>query len=323
VLSPPDDLVLEQLTAALTRHWGVAVASAGYLPVGFGSHHWRVADPAGGGWFVTVDDLDAKRRTGTDSRDDGCGRLRRALGTARALRDAGETFVLAPVPTAGADTVARVTDRYAASLYPYVEGESFDFGGYADDDHRDAVLEMVVRVHGAPETVRRRAARDDLRIRHRDTLDAALGGAAVAAGGPYAEPAARLLADHAGAVREQVIRYDALAAGADRGRAVLTHGEPHPGNTMRTKDGWRLIDWDTVKVAPPERDLWMLGDRLAGYTAATGVDVRPELLELFRLRWTLTDLAIEVNRFRRPHAGDPDDDKAWSILQSVVGGICP
>jgi spectinomycin phosphotransferase/16S rRNA (guanine(1405)-N(7))-methyltransferase len=321
VLSPPPDLALDALTGELTRQWGVAVRSIGYLAVGFGSHHWTVTDPAGGGWFVTVDDLETERRSGADSADQACGRLSRALGTARALRDTGETFVLAPVLTAGGDPLARITDRYAASLYPLVEGESFEFAGYDDGDHRDAVLEMVVRVHGAPETVRRRATEDDLAIRNRDALEAALSGGVVAECGPYAERAARLLHEHAGSVRRLLVRYDGLVAGADLGRSVLTHGEPHPGNTLRTKDGWRLIDWDTVKIAPPERDLWLLGGDLAAYTDTTGVDVLPEMLTLFRLRWEITDLAMEVERFRRPHTGDANDEEGWQILQSVVGGI--
>ena len=65
--------------------------------------------------------------------------------------------------------------------------------------------------------------------------------------------------------------YDALVAGDGRrtdAEVVLTHGEPHPGNTMRTEDGWRLIDWDTARIAPPERDLWSInpgdGSMLAG-----------------------------------------------------------
>ncbi|WP_432843998.1 phosphotransferase family protein [Dactylosporangium sp. CA-092794] len=42
---------------------------------------------------------------------------------------------------------------------------------------------------------------------------------------------------------------------ADPPGLVLTHGEPHPGNTMRTGGGWLLIDWDTALLAAPERDL--------------------------------------------------------------------
>ncbi len=34
---------------------------------------------------------------------------------------------------------------------------------------------------------------------------------------------------------------------------VLTHGEPHPGNTLMTNGGWVVVDWDTTLIA--ERDL--------------------------------------------------------------------
>ena len=103
---------------------------------------------------------------------------------------------------------------------------------------------------------------------------------------------------------------------------MLTHGEPHPGNTMRTADGWRLVDWDTALIAQPERDLWMLGaDVPEAYAEATGVTPLPELLEMYRKRWDIADLAVEAHHFRRPHTGTADDAESWSILQRVVAGI--
>jgi spectinomycin phosphotransferase len=37
---------------------------------------------------------------------------------------------------------------------------------------------------------------------------------------------------------------------------VLSHGEEHSANVIETPDGrWHLIDWDTVRLAPAERDL--------------------------------------------------------------------
>ena len=33
---------------------------------------------------------------------------------------------------------------------------------------------------------------------------------------------------------------------------VVTHGEPHVGNAIRTEAGWMLVDWDTTLLAPPE-----------------------------------------------------------------------
>jgi spectinomycin phosphotransferase/16S rRNA (guanine(1405)-N(7))-methyltransferase len=152
-------------------------------------------------------------------------------------------------------------------------------------------------------------------------LEAMLGGAA-AGSGPYAERVAGLFAAHAGPVRRLLSRHDALASGADPARAVLTHGEPHAGNTLRTADGWRLIDWDTARVAPPERDLWLLGDEvLDAYREATGVPARPDLLERYRLRWDIADLAVEAARFRRPHTGSADDDQAFEIVERVVTAL--
>jgi spectinomycin phosphotransferase/16S rRNA (guanine(1405)-N(7))-methyltransferase len=94
---------------------------------------------------------------------------------------------------------------------------------------------------------------------------------------------------------------------------------------MRTEDGWLLIDWDTALVAPPERDLWDLdpgdGTLHAAYTAATGTRLRPDLLQLYKLRWDLTDIASGLARFREPHADTADDKETWSILSELVPGL--
>jgi spectinomycin phosphotransferase/16S rRNA (guanine(1405)-N(7))-methyltransferase len=127
-------------------------------------------------------------------------------------------------------------------------------------------------------------------------------------------------------VRRALARYDDLvsAARADPPGLVLTHGEPHPGNTMRTNGGWLLIDWDTALVAPPERDLWDLdpgdGTLRAAYTAATGTALRPGLLDLYRLRWDLTEIAVCLARFREPHGTTADDEESWTILKDLVTG---
>jgi aminoglycoside phosphotransferase (APT) family kinase protein len=201
-----------------------------------------------------------------------------------------------------------------------VAGESYDFGGYQPGEHRDAVLAMLVEVHAVREAP---AGRDDFVVPHRDVLEASLGGAVVGPAGPLDRRAAAVVADNALAVRRLLDRYDALAAAAaaDPGRAVLTHGEPHRGNTLRTPAGWKLIDWDTALIAPPERDLWLLGDDLSAYASATGGAPRPELLEMYRLRWEIADLAMAVDRFRRPHTGSADDEKTFEILCDLLATL--
>lgn len=322
MLSPPDDLTESTLAAALTREWGIAVAALAYQRVGFGSHHWSATDPTGRNWFVTVDDLRTRRLSRADPLDQAHLRLGAALDAARALRDAGATFVVAPVPTAGGATVSRVSARYTAAVYPYVAGESYRFGDFSGDDHRDAVLAMIRDIHAAPDRVRRHALVDDFGVPHRDALETVLDGTAASGSGPYAERTAELIADHAEDVRALLARYDAMVMRADRSRAVLTHGEPHAANTMRGADGWLLIDWETALLAPPERDLWALGPQIAEqYPAATGVALAPAMLELYRLRWDIAELAVGVDRFQGPHPGSDDDDKTWAILVQTIAGI--
>ena len=264
MLSPPDDLTESTLAAALTREWGVAVAALAYQRVGFGSHHWSATDPAGRNWFVTVDDLETLRQSRADPLDAAHRRLGAALDAARALRDAGAKFVVAPVPTAGGATISRVRSGTRRRSTPTSRARATTSGEFAGDDHRDAVLAMIRDVHAAPDRVRRHAPWcDDFGVPHRDALETVLDGTAAIGSGPYAERTAELIADHAEDVRALLARYDAMVARADRSRAVLTHGEPHAANTMRTGDGWLLIDWETALLAPPERDLWGLGPEVA------------------------------------------------------------
>lgn len=291
MLEPPADV--PDLAELLAREWGVTVESLEYVPVGYGSHHWSAGD-----WFVNVDepaDPDA---------------LWAALTAAVTLdRD----FVVAPRLTLDGAPLARA-GRFAVSLFPFVVGESFSYGEFPTPAHRRAVLDMVAAIHtsGVP------AAPEDLAVECRAELEAALAGDMPDAG-PYSAPAALLVSSCAGEVHRRLARYDALVSAADPGRAVLTHGEPHPGNTMRTADGWLLIDWESARLAQPERDLWRLGDTVP-YTAATGIEPVPELLELYALRWDLSDLGYEVARFRVPHTGSAADDQSWQLLRGLVAG---
>jgi hypothetical protein len=294
VLSPPLGLSLDALSAALSTHWRIT-APLTYAPVGFGSHHWSA-----GSSFVTVDE--------TASHDSLCA----VLDAVRALPF---DFVVAPVSTVDGASAVRVGGRFTVAVYPLVVGESFDWGRWADDAHRAAVCDMLVALHSAP--VAGPLPVDDLVVPFRDGLHP--GG--FPAAGPYAARTARLLADHEPTVRRLLARYDALVAAVPSGHpTVFTHGEPHPGNTMRTAQGWRLVDWDTARVAPPERDLWLLEDPslYAAYTAATGLPVSADVLELYRQRWDVADLAACVDRFRRPHVGDADDVQTWVILERLL-----
>ena len=126
------------------------------MAVGFGSHHWSVEDGERR-WFVTVDDLDAKKHSADEPPDAVFQRLRAALSAARAIADEGLDFVVAPVRAADDTVVRRVDDRFAAAVYPFIDGRRYLYGDFQTVDHRDAVMGMVAQVHVSP--IRRRLER--------------------------------------------------------------------------------------------------------------------------------------------------------------------
>jgi spectinomycin phosphotransferase/16S rRNA (guanine(1405)-N(7))-methyltransferase len=330
VLTAPEELTEDAVAAALAGGWRLSPASVGYRPVGFGSHHWEVADTAGSRWFATADDLRHKQANLAEPLDRAFERLRAALGAAVDLRTCGRLFVVAPVPALDGEPVIRPWREFAIALYPFADGQSFGWGEFPNAAHRRAAADLVAAVHTAPAAASRRAMTETYAIAHLDELELALdqaGPARVSECGPFSRPVAALLHAHRAPVRALLARYGDLVAQARSSppRAVLTHGEPHPGNTMLTAEGWRLIDWDTALVAPPERDLWLLGPRkdfvLTEYAEATGVRPVPAMLELYRLRWDIADLAVDVSRFGRPHQGSEEDEASWEILRGLVGRI--
>jgi hypothetical protein len=326
MLSPPEDFPEELLVSALQRGWSTAVASVLYRAIGFGSHHWEVVDDAGTRWFVTVDELETKQYRRGEPLQAAFDRLRACLAAAVDLQDWGHKFVVAPVLTREREPLLRTNDKFGVALYPFVEGRSFSWGEFSTPAHRGGTLELVVALHQTPMSASRQALADDFAIPHRDDLEATLDSPDnIGDGGPYARRTSLLVAGNAVPLRQLLARYDGLVAGtqSEPYRTVFTHGEPHPGNTMLTSDGWRLVDWDTLLVAPPERDLWSLdpgdGSVLDAYAEATSARSAGSALELYRIRWDLADIADAVSRFCGHHSGSADDDKSWEVLASLIG----
>jgi spectinomycin phosphotransferase len=308
------------LPEALADGWGFVVSTIDYDAVGFGSYHWRATDRAGRRAFVTVDDLDRKPWLG-DTLDEAFAGLARSFDTAVALREAGLEFVVAPITAADGTSVRRIADRYSVALFPFVGGRAGEFGEYETENERVAVARLLAELHRATPAVESIARRIDLRLAGRAGLEAALGDLDRPwSGGPYAERARLALAIRASEVVEVLGLFDRLARDVVDGRAawVVTHGEPHAANVMRTDAGLALIDWDTVALAPRERDLWMLAgetpDAMTGYAEATGHRPDAVAIDFFRLMWDLADLASFTEVLRSPHDDNDDTAKAYAGL---------
>jgi aminoglycoside phosphotransferase (APT) family kinase protein len=189
-------------------------------------------------------------------------------------------------PGRHSDQLLAVTGRYAIVLYPYLERIT------PAPAEAQQMFGMIIAVHAATDQVRDLATVDDLTIRDRSSLEAALNrSTTVPDTGPFAAGFAALVQEHRRAILAALDRHDLDADTLHTPRAdwVVTHGKPKPNNTMITIAGPALVDWDTAKLAPPARDLWMLGS-VAEYTASTERTVPADDLHFYRRRCDLKDL---------------------------------
>jgi hypothetical protein len=289
MLSPPGDLADTDVRAALSEHWQVSPRELRYEPVGFGSHHWVTEE-----LFITVDFADDALS------------LADALSTATALReDAGLSFVVAPIPAASGSLLQPATSKWVMHVYPRLTiVGSTSFGPHTDP----RAVELVRSIHAATPVVAQHVRTEDFSISHRDVLEAALDGLDEPWDtGPYGERARQLLVQRAVDVRHLLDVHDELAGAVPTVGWVVTHGEPHRGNIFKTTLGWAVVDWDTVLLAPSERDLWDLP-----------VDCDVHRRQLYRLRWDLAEIAAYVSRFFDDHTGDLNDDKCWAGLLTYI-----
>lgn len=314
----------QELTDALARSWDLAVNRLRYIPKGFGSYHWLAHGSGGGRYFVTVDDLDTKPWLGTD-RDAAFKGLKAAFDTALLLHDQAHLpFVVAPIPTRTGDVSLRLTPRYSLAVFPFIDGRTGDFDDPLSSGERDQLLHTLAALHLATPTVGARARRHGVDLPGRAELEVALTDLGQPwSGGPFSEPSRIQLAARAAAVSDLLRRFDEIAVGVEsNAEPVITHGEPHPGNLITLQGQVLLVDWDTVALAPPERDLWMLDDgstdTFAAYSRATGRAVDDAAVTLYRLSWMLEDIAAFVALFRSDHLRNQDTEKAWRALTGTL-----
>ncbi|SOD62375.1 spectinomycin phosphotransferase [Streptomyces zhaozhouensis] len=308
---PPPELDTSALTALLRERWGLAPASLEHAPVGFGGYHWTAVEESGRRWFVTAWDLAA-------------GQAR--LPTLTAALDATATLaaridgVVGPAPDREGVTTRTLGTRYAVAVFPWATGAGGAHGERYSPAQRRALLGLLASVHGSSRLVPDAPCLAP-ELPGRAALERALDELSTPwTGGPYAEPARAALRErHPDAVRATLAHFDALLARtrAEGVPSVLTHGEPHPGNVLWTEGRPALIDWDTVRLAPAERDLWQVTEdpaELAAYTEAGGGPVSPTALRLYRLRWDLDEITLYLAQFRAPHDGGRDSAVAFDGL---------
>lgn len=313
---PPPDLPAASVAALVRSAWGVDVADITHLPVGFGSHHWRVTGADGVQWFATAEE---------PGDVDGLRALEGALSVAVAASAAGLRGAQAPVPSTSGALVVPLGGRYAVSVQPWLDGPAGRFGDRLEDGDAVALVGLLAALHDIP-AGRTGAVAEDPSVPGRaaleEVMDAVRAGRTPPATGPLGPVVLDALRLRGPAVRRAL---DAMDATTPAGPAALvpTHGEPHPGNVVRTPEGQVLVDWETARLAEPERDLWHVAGRCdldvaALYTERSGRPVDAGRLAARARRWALCDVADFVPTLLA--APEETPDTAWQV-EALLGTL--
>ncbi|WP_211336222.1 phosphotransferase [Nocardia tenerifensis] len=304
MLSRPAFIDDDAIAHAVAAHWLPEVTEIGYLPWGFGAHHWRVS---GGGAtvFVTLDQL-APRHTAAS--------LEGAYAGAAALAATGLPAVCAPLPARSGRFTVDVGPG-ALSVTPWLQGRSPTEAQAREPRHVQEVVRTLDALHRTPPPDGLRSWTPQVGPEFAEDLRART--AQPWTSGPLAEQAREALAAHIDPIRHWTDRYLELTnkALSQRNSWVPTHGEPHNDNQVVTPDGLRLVDWESLALAPPERDY---ADLL---TVAEGLlHPDPAMVELFALDWRLSEIAEYTRWFAAAHLGTEDDHTALEGLFEELAG---
>jgi spectinomycin phosphotransferase len=295
---PPTGVSDAAVLAAVRHHWRAAADEATHLPVGFGAHHWRISSAGSPEWFATLDRLEPRRTRAS---------LERAYASAAALAESGLEFVAASTPTADGRFTVPLGDG-SLSLVPWIAGADPEPpAGGGDLARRTA--ELLDRLHAVTPPAGTPVWRPAVEAGLPERL-AALA-ARPWATGPLGEPARQAIRASAPRIERWTDRYGRLVEEASLRPWVVTHGEPHALNAMDTASGLVLVDWESVALAPRERDLRAVIER--GHPRPSGAD--EDMLELFDLDWRLDEVSQYSTWFSSPHAGGANDAIAYDDLR--------
>ena len=246
------------------------------------------------------------------------------------LRQQGITQVIAPLPTRDAGLWARV-DGYLLAVFPYVAGVN----GYEMDllDRHWVELGRALRaVHALdlPADLASRIPRETYAAMWREKVRGFL---ALVVEQSFADPVsadlAALLRRQQPVIVELVCRAETLAAtlSARRLPHVLCHADIHAGNVLIDAAGaLYIVDWDTVTLAPKERDLMFPGGGLFGgwrspreeealfYAGYGAAPIDRDALAYYRCERIVQDIAAYCEQILLADADGPDRANGLRLL---------
>ncbi len=311
------DLPDEQLIACLQRDYGLRVAQVDFLPLGndLNTAVYRVVADDARPYFL-------KLRSGTFDEI--------TVAIPRLLSDQGMAQIIAPIATSAGQLWTRL-DAFAVILSPFVAGQN-GFAVDVSDRQRVEIGAALKRIHTAalPPALRQRIPHEAYAPYWRDLVRAFQARAEETA---FAEPVAAQLAALLRAKRD--IIDDLILRAEQLGKAlqtrsleyVLCHADIHAANLLIDGDTLYIVDWDTLILAPKERDLMFVGaglddvwrsarEQALFYQGYGATEIDPIALAYYRYERIVEDIAAYCQQLLLTDQGGQDREEGLRQLVS-------
>jgi len=315
-----------ELAACLQNEYNVHPADITRLALGADPHTtvFRVVDTAGAAFFLKLRSADFNLAT---------------VAVPHWLAGQSIPQIISPIPCRDGRLFAQAGPS-AAILYPFVAG-SDGFTVPLQDHHWVELGGVLRRIHAAalPAELAGHLPREDYSPAWRTMVREFLAGSsAMQHGTPAANEEAVLawgsfLRDRYSAIVDLVAQAEQLA-NAVQGlpqELVLCHGDIHGGNVLIGPRGdFYIVDWDTITLAPRERDLMFIGAGIAGvwdqpheadlfYAGYGACSIEPRLLAYYRFERIVQDIAV----YGMQLLAGTDSAERGAILREVAGQFDP
>lgn len=284
-----------QIADWLAEHYGLMAAESTFLALG--------ADPDTAVYRVLADDATPyflKLRRGHFPEA--------TVRIPHWLTQAGMQQLIAPIPSRSGGALWAPLGAFAATLAPFVSGEAG--WGVALSEAQWSTFSLALRaLHTAqiPPALLRTIPRESYTARWREQVRTALRQTETpASGDPAAAGLAQLLRERRRSVEQLVGRAELLAGVLLRQppELCLCHGDIHAGNLLIDTAGrLYIVDWDTLLMAPKERDLMFIGAGIGGmwdsdgeaerfYQGYGAAAIDPTALVYYRYERIVQDIAV-------------------------------
>jgi len=312
------DLPDAQLIACLQCEYGLRIVQIDFLPLGndLNTAVYRVIADNARPYFLKL------RRGEFDQI---------TVAIPRLLSNQGMAQIIAPIATSAGQLSARM-DACALLLFPFVEGQN-GFEVEVSDRQRIEIGAALKRLHtlAVPQALRQRIPRESYAADWRKLVR---GFQARAEDTVFAEPVAAQLT---ALLRTKRAIIDTLTQRAEQLASLLQtqaleyvvcHADIHAGNLLIDANAaLYIVDWDTLILAPKERDLMFIGagiddvwrnahQQALFYQGYGATEINPQALAYYRYERIVEDIVAYCEQLLLTDQGGQDREEGLRQLVS-------